>query len=321
MSDPLDLVRALAPTTEHQPDLIERVRNELMATINETAPPSDSPSAPRPVNRRAPRRWLIPAAAALVLSTTAAAWALARTSADSTTLECPGNSIIDAVTGDPVTDCSNEWRRSMGTEPPAMVAYDNGNGGVTVLLANDPAPDRYTELEPGPFQRTEFIQLEAALDDAGRGLSSGCYDDDTGREIARRELDRLGLMTWTITIDDLRPPDGQSRCAYHVVDPLTQQVQLIGVEGSTFGSNPYEPYAAALADQLEATCMTVDAASSLARSLAAETAIVIDGTRIDFTEQAGALVVHQLEDPSADCTSSVVNVGGRVEVTLRGPAS
>ena len=321
MSDPLDLVRELAPAAEHQPELIERVRNDLMATINETAPHHNSPPANPPKGRRVRRRWMIPAAAAIVLTTAAAAWALTRTSADSTTLQCPDNAIIDAVTGDPVTDCSNEWRRSNGTEPPDMVAYDNGNGGVTVLAATQSVPEGFVELEPGPFQNTDLIQLEAALDDAGSGLASSCYDEPTAHDIARHELDRLGLASWTVAVDETRPPDGDSRCAYFVVDPSIQQVQLIGIEQATPGSNPYQPYAAALADQLEATCMTLDEAGLLARSLAAETTIVIDGTRIDFTEQAGVLIVHDVDDPTADCTRSIVNVGGRVEVTLRGPTS
>lgn len=321
MSDPLDLVRDLAPAGEHRPELVERVRNDLMATINDTTPRSNERSAPAPSGRRVRRRWLIPAAAVLVLTTAAAAWALARTSKDSTTVACPGNSIINAVTGDPITDCANEWRRSNGTQPPAMVAYDNGNGGVTVLLAADSAPDGHTELDPGPFQNTSLIQLQASLDDAGSGLSADCYDEQAARDIARNALDQLGLANWTITVDESRRPDGASLCAYFVIDPAMEHVELFGIETSTPQANPYEPYATALAEQLDATCLHLGEAASLARSLAARTVIEIDGTRIDLAEQAEVLVVHEVEDPAAACTSSAVNVGGRVEVTLRGPNS
>lgn len=317
MSDPLELVRELAPTVERQPELIERVRNDLMTTINESSLGHDP--APVPGSRRARRRWLIPATAALVMTTAAAGWAITRTSSDSTALECPGNSIIDATTGDPVTDCGNEWRRSRDIEPPAMVAYDNGNGGVTVLLATDDAPASYTALEPGTFQNTGLIQLGETLGDAGSGLGSACYGEDAAREITRTALDRLGFTNWTITVDNDRRPGGESRCAYFIVNPTTQQVQLIGIEGTTSSPNPYRPYATALADQLAATCMSLDNAGSLARSLASETAIVIDGTTIDLTEQAQTLVINEVEDPAADCTRSVVNVEGRIEVTLRGP--
>ena len=321
MSDPLDLVRDLAPTGEHRPELVERVRNDLMATINDTTPRTNPRSAPTPTGRRVRRGWLVPAAAALVLTTAAAAWALTRTSADSTTLACPGNSIIDSVTGDPITDCSNEWRRSNGTEPPAMVAYDNGNGGVSVLLATDAVPESFDELEPGPFQNTSLIQLEASLDDAGGGLSAGCYDEQAARDIARNALDGLGLSNWTITVDETRRPDGDSLCAYFDIDPIMEHVELFGITGSTPAANPYETYATVLADQLDETCLNLSEATSVARSLAAETVIMIDGTRIDLTEQAGVLVLNEVDDPAAACTHSAVNVGGRVEVTLRGPSS
>jgi hypothetical protein len=79
-------------------------------------------------------------------------------------------------------------------------------------------------------------------------------------DIACRDLDRLGFATWTVTVDETQPPDGDSRCAYFVVDPSIEQVQLIGIERGTTASNPSYPYAAALADLLEETCMSLDEA-------------------------------------------------------------
>ena len=163
--------------------------------------------------------------------------------------------------------------------------------------------------------------LEESLDDVGRGLSSGCYDEATARGIARNDLDRLGLANWTVTVDERRRPDGHSLCAYFIVDPAAEHVELIGMTGSTGDANPYESYAKALADQLDETCLSLEAAASVARSLAAETVIMIDGTRIDLTEPAGALVVNEVEDPAAACTRSAVNIGGLVQVILRGPST
>lgn len=319
MSDPLDLVRDLAPAGEHRPELLERVRNDLMATIDDTTPRTDPRSAPTPASRRMRRRWLIPAATAVVLTTAAGTWALTQTSDNSTVVECPDNTIIDSVTGDPITDCANEWRRSNGTQPPVMVAYDNGNGGVSVLLATDPVPDGYTELDPGPYQNAGLIQLQDSLEDVEGGLPSGCYDEPAARDIVRDALDQLGFADWAVTVDETRRPDGDSLCAYFVIDPADRHVELIGVDTTTPQSNPYEPYAAALASKLEASCLNLDDAATLARSLAADAVIEVDGTRIDLTEQAGVLVVHEVEDAVAACTSSTVSVTGRVDVTLRGP--
>ena len=313
MNDPLDIVRDLAPPVGEQPELLERVRSDLMATFTRPSQ-SDAISA----RRRTRRRWAIPIAAAAVLSTVAAGWAILHDTSDSTELQCPGNAVIDAVTGDPVLDCANEWRRYNETEPPPMVAYDNGRGGVVVLRESDAVPAGYTALDSGPFQNTALIELEAALGDLGTGLESGCYDHVAATEITRRELDRLGLAEWTVTVDDDRRPDGTATCAHFIVEADLQQVQLIGLPGAN-APDPYGNFAAALDEQLSVSCVGLDEAAELARTLAADTEIVVDGTRIDFTEQAGVLLIHIVEDPDASCTRADVNVGGRVEVTLRGP--
>lgn len=313
MSDPLDIVQDLAPPVGTKPELLERVRKDLMKTITQPSRP-DAGS----VLRRTRRRWAAPIAAALLLATAAAGWALLRDISDSTELQCPGNVIIDSVTGDPVLDCSNEWRRSNETEPPPMIAYDNGRGGVVVLPEGDSMPDGYTALDPGPFQNAALIELEATLGNVGTGLESGCYDDVAATRIAQGELDRLELAQWTITVDEDRRPDGYSTCAYFIVDAALQQVQLIGLPGVT-APDPYSAYAAALDEQLDAACIGLEEAADLARTLAASTEIVVDGTRIEFTEEAGVLFIHIVEDPDAACARADVNVGGRVEVTLRGP--
>lgn len=70
---------------------------------------------------------------------------------------------------------------------------------------------------------------------------------------------------------------------------------------------------------LATSCVGLEEAADVARSLAADAKIVVNGTRIDVTEEAGVQVLHQVEDPNATCTRADVNVGARVEVTLRGP--
>lgn len=317
MSDPLDELRNLAPTVDGQPELLEHVRNDLMTIIErETRSKSGHPDGLQP--RRAKRRWTIPIAAALVATTAAAAYAFTVSSSDSTAVECP-TGIYDAVTGDPVADCSNEWRRANNSEPPAMTAYDNGSGGVTVLLADDPIPDEYTVLEPGPFQNSSLIELEASLDDYGTGLSSGCFDEPAARQIIQPDLDRLGLTGWTITVDTSRPANGTELCAAAIVFPEEQQVQIIGLSNEAASSDPYTRFAATLSEQLATECVGMDEAVSLTRALAESTDIRINGANIELTEEAGVLAINAAEDSTATCTRADVNVGGRVEVTLRGP--
>ncbi len=51
--------------------------------------------------------------------------------------------------------------------------------------------------------------------------------------------------------------------------------------------------------------------------MAADTEIVLDGTRIEFTEEAGVLIIHLVEDHNAGCTRGQRRRPS--EVTLRGP--
>jgi len=321
MSDPLDAIRNIAPPAERHPELLERVRNDLMSTISPPRAEHGAPFDGTLSSPRVKRRWAIPLAAAVVLTTAASAWAITQYSSDSTAVQCPGNSIIDAVTGDPVADCTNHWRRFNDTDPPAMIAYDNGNGSITVLDAGDPLPDGYMALELGPAQNTTLIELEAALDDTGEGLSAACYNDSDGHHIARSELDRLGLASWNVTTETAA--DGRVTCAYFYLDPAQQDVVLIALETemTTGQDDPYVRFGQQLTNKLEADCLDIAQAADLTRSLAAGTDVVIDGSTIDFTEQAGVLIIHSIDDPTASCTRSDVNVGGALEVTLRGPTN
>ncbi|MCP4087258.1 MAG: hypothetical protein GY745_19760 [Actinomycetia bacterium] len=314
MNDPLDAIREVAPPDGRDPELLERVRNDFMKTLENTQ------AAPPKGRRNRRRARMIPIAAVAVLATAAAGVAVLRDSSNTTEVGCPGGSSIDAVSGDPVVDCAGEWRIRHGTEPPAMVAYDNGQGGIVVAVEGDEVPDSFVPLDPGPVQDPALIELEAALDDVGTGLSSGCYDEKAAREIARRELDQLALTAWTITVDDSRVPDGTSTCAYYLTDPLARQVQLIGLEGAA-APNPFKPYADSLADRLSVNCVSLEEAGELARTLAASIEIVVDGEQLDLSEETGGFVVHAVEDPAVGCTRSVVKVGGRMEVVLRGPAN
>lgn len=315
MIDPVDVVRQVAPPVEAPPELLERVRNDLMTTINL----SDHNETERPSRRR--RRWAIPIAATAVLASAAAGWAAVRgDSSTSTSLQCPGNTYVQAVIGDPVADCADVWRDINGTEPPPMTAYDNGEGGVAVLLEGEAVPDGYVALEPGPYQDTTLIELTAALGDSGSGLTSNCFDEAGARELVQRELTRLGLSDWTVTVDENRPPTGAASCAYFIAQPDQRQVQLIGMGPAPSQPSPYHLFASELDDRLNAECVGLDAAADITRSLASATD-VSSYTDYEFSEESGLLNIHTIEDPSATCARADVNVGGAVEVTLRGPAS
>lgn len=193
---------------------------------------------------------------------------------------------------------------------------------ATTLLDDEGlTPDGYVALEPGPVQNTTLIELKAALDDTGAGLRADCYDEVGSHQIARRELDRLGLTAWSVTTET--SADGSTTCAYFYLQPDQQTLALVAVEVEmlTGQDDPYVRFGQQLTDKLAADCLDLTQAADLTRTLAAETDVVFDGNIIDFTEQAGVLVINSIEDKTATCTRSDVNVGGRVEVTLRGPTA
>ena len=76
-----------------------------------------------------------------------------------------------------------------------------------------------------------------------------------------------------------------------------------------------------LADELAGACLDVAAAADVTRTVAAAQDVVIGGERIDVTEEAGVLVIHEITDPSSSCARSDVTVTGAVYVTLRGPGA
>jgi len=142
-SDPLDVVRDLAPQVGEQPGLVMRARTDLMESVTRRF-------RREAVLRRA-RRAAVPAAAAALLIAAAVAWVVVQ-AGDRPTLRCPNGAAIRYVTGDPVADCAAEWRRSTAQSPPPMTAYDDGRGGVHVLPEGEVAPPGYTALEPGPLE-------------------------------------------------------------------------------------------------------------------------------------------------------------------------
>ena len=316
MNDPLHELLTLAPKVDNQPEDLTNLRTDLMNLIDHESR-SNIDQIGDSGRRRVRRKWVMPVIAAVLVLSTAAAYAISLSSSESTSVECP-TGIYDAVTGDPVLDCSNEWRRATNSEPPTMIAYDNAQGGVVVLLADQSVPGGFTRIEAGQFQNTDIIELRASLDDVSAGLSSECFNEADARIVIQADLDRLALTAWTITVDSTRMPDGAALCARAIIEPDTQQVQVIGLSNSG-ETDPFGPFATAINAQLEAECLNIDEAVAAVRTISENADIRINGTTIEITEEAGVLVINTIEEFAATCSRADVNVGGRVEVTLRGP--
>lgn len=273
---------------------------------------TDTKALPATSGGRYSRRTIVLVATLALLSFAAVGTAAVYSAIQTTTaVACHGPdggvSVMDSVTGDSVTDCAEHWRRITGEEPPALVAYDNGIGGVEVVPHGADVPGSWQILEPGVVQDARLIELEAALGDHIDGLLSACHRVDSGRAIAERELDRLGLDTWE-TVSERGSADGETTCTFYFLDSERQRVVLIPLEGMIApGETPHTMLADRLGEELD-RCLSAQEAADLTREIAADVGVVEEG-----------LNIRELTDPDSECARAHVNVGGRVDVTIRGP--
>jgi hypothetical protein len=303
VNDELDLVRDARPAISGpSPQLVETERNRLMSVIErESQRDSLRPGRPK-------KRWAVPGLVVAALATAAAGYALNRELDETTEISCP-DAVIDAVTGDPVADCAALWRQQNGTEPPDLVAYDNQRGGIQVVPAGAEVPAEWTPLEDGFRQDARLVELDAALADYGDGLNARCHRPEEARAIAEEALERLGLRRWSVRIDGGRPGGGGT-CAIHLIDAESQEVVISPNEMNPPPDDaPFLRLAASAQANVDQRCLSRAEAVDTVRAIAAE---------MGLDEASGELVIHSVADASASCSRTDVNVGGRIEVTVRG---
>jgi hypothetical protein len=253
------------------------------------------------------------AAALVVLGGTAVAWALVASSARNTvSVECEiqgSDTVIPSATGDPVADCAAQWQRDTGSSAPPLVAYDNGDGGITVLPASEAPPSGFTPLPVGETQNVSMVEMQQWLDDYVSGLNSGCYDNGTAVQMTQRALTRFGMANWTV--QPAPSSDGGQCVATGILDASNSTVTLRAMGNPT----PPDSTAGKLAARLRSIadgCPALDAAAKEVRSAANDLGLSEDAHQFELTE---------LRDDSALCTTIYENVGGTIFLTLRGPSS
>ena len=303
MADELHLVTELRPqVAAPDPVLLTRERDALMTFI------ADGPAVHRP------RRWLLAAAILLTALVGAAAggWALTRGTEETTEVGCALDrnldsiAVIDASSGDPVADCAAEWRRRHGSAAPPLVAYDNAHGGVQVVPKGLSVPSEWRLLPEGFRQDARLVELDAALGDLGSGLNASCLTLPAARALAVAELARLRLDSWSVASERGRA-DGARTCTQHYLDRERRRVVLIPLPGAPRPDAPYAILARRLAAATKSDCLTVESALTRARA---------EASALGLDKPAGATVFHVVY--GTGCARVTVNVGGRVEVTIRG---
>jgi hypothetical protein len=267
-----------------------------------------APHAPR----RRRRLVLAFAALGLLAIATAATWAALRPGAarETTSVECVikgVDTIIPSSSGDPVADCKTEWQREEGTAAPALRAYDNTLGGVTVLPSSETPPSGWKALQS---QDVALIELQASLDDAIAGLNAGCLDGAAATTLTERKLAEFGFVGWSVA---LRSAGAGSDSCYdgEYIDPSSSTVTLIPIGDPATADSTVK----SLADELRPitqSCESLSAAESDARAAS-------DG--LGLSESARTYELNATTDNSLHCTSIYLTVGGTIFLTLRGPSN
>jgi hypothetical protein len=312
--DEIDVIRRMsAEPPDPDVDARERIAAPLMERIKVAAPKR---------KRRATRSvTAVLVAAAIGIAGGAIALALSNGSRDTVSVQCliRGNdTMIPAATGDPVKDCAANWRRSTGNNPPELVAYDNGLGGITVMAADEEPLPGATAMPSGATQNVSLVAMQQWVDDYVGGLPSGCYDNATATEMTQQALTRFGLAGWTISVETeaattstASPEQGTAALCMTsaILDPATQTVELRGSHRQPPPDAQYVQLATKLRTVAQG-CMPLDAAVNQVRSAA---------DSLGLSEADGGYELTEVTEKDARCTTIVENVGGTIFLILRGP--
>ena len=299
----IDSLRRLSPGSDAEAVAVFGVAaaEELLADL--TRLPFGRRGRAREVTRR--RRVLVVALAVVVaFGLTAATWVILRSPARQTTsIECViagADTIIPSISGDPAHDCAVTWKRDNGTSAPPLVAYDNAQGGVTVIPRSEEPPKSWSPIQS---QDVSLIELQDSLDDYVGGLNSGCLDATAATRLAEAKLAEFGFTGWTVTV---RSAAGACVTADYV-EPAKQTVTLIPTGPPLGSATPAQKLAAELRP-LTQTCHSLSTAEGSVRSAARDAGVS------DSEYQLNAV-----SDGSLRCAEIYETVGGTISVTIRGP--
>jgi hypothetical protein len=306
---PIDSLRRLAPVSDADAAAVfgAEGREALLADLTHL---SFGRAVRRPPVTR--RRRLVLAAAVLAVAgiATAATWvALDRAPArETTSVQCligSSDSIIPSFSGNPVHDCVVAWRQEYGTAPPALRAYDNGLGGVTVIPASRKPPAGWKPLRS---QDVSLIELQDSLDDYIAGLNASCLDSTAAMHLAEQKLTQLGFAGWTVKRRGNATGSTGTCFDMDIVDPASQTVTV-----GSFGA-PAAPGSTVrkLADKLRPLtqgCESLPAAVAATRRAADSLGL----------SEAKTYDLQATTDDSLHCASVYETVGGTIFLTVRGP--
>ena len=297
----IDSLRRLAPVSDSDAAAFFGApgHEELLAGLTQL--PHGRGATRRPGTHRRRRLVLAVAVIALAAIATAATWVVLDNgpARETTSVQCligNNDAIIPATTGDPAQDCAANYKRDFGTAAPALVAYDNGRGGVTVIPRSQKPEAGWKRLVSG--QDVDLIQLQDSLDDYVNGLNSRCLNGAAATALARAKLAEFGFTGWTVSVRS------QGSCTNgDYVDPANETVTLISGDVPTGHDTAVQK----LADRLRPItreCRSLPAAVASVRRAA----------------QGLTYNLNAVEDNSLRCAAIYETVGGTIFLTVRGPS-
>jgi hypothetical protein len=327
----IDALRRLAHVTDADAvEVFAAGHDTLLDDL--TRMPFGRSARPRLVPRR--RRLVLAAVAlALIAIATAATWVIVGSPArETTSVQCligQSDAVIPSTSGNPAHDCAVDYRREFGTAAPQLAAYDNGQGGVTVIPRNAKPQADWTRLVSG--QDVDLIQLQDSLDDYINGLTSSCLGSTAATSLADSKLALFGFTGWTVAMRSngssptnapapkAKPggpqaapgestTDMRTCVAADIVDPVAQKVTLIPVGVST-KQTTFETLAAKLRP-LTQSCESLPAAVRAVRA---------EANDLGLSESARTYELNAVTDNSLRCASIYETVGGTIFLTIRGP--
>ncbi|HUJ56144.1 MAG TPA: hypothetical protein VLW49_09185 [Gaiellaceae bacterium] len=305
----IELLARIAPVSDEEAAEVlgPAARARLLVAIMR-----QSPGRTRPARRRLRRPLVAALAVVAVAAATGAGWAMTRGSArETTTVDCliDGEStVIDATSGDPASDCAAVWP----APAPKLQAYDDGIGGVVVIPASQKPRAGWTAIAS---QDVALIELQESLDDNINGLDSSCFDASAATTFARQQLDRLGLIGWTVQVRSSSQTGQSAPCYGGFAQPEAKTVTLMPF-GDQSGPASWPPHR--LADSLRPLtqeCLSLPAMKSEVEQRASSLGLS------QTVEGSHNYELNSTEDDTMRCATVYETVGGTIDVVLRGPSA
>ncbi|MFI6507106.1 hypothetical protein ACIBCT_05835 [Streptosporangium sp. NPDC050855] len=213
------------------------------------------------------------------------------------------------LTGDPVADCRLYREQAGRPAIPDPVAFRFKE--EVYVAPRSQVPSSATLLNPATPQDAAVRELEGGFSDWVDGLYSRCFSETEAVAFAKTQIKRLGLTGWRIEVLPADSRDDDQPCADADLDPGHNTVIVLPHrlrDHSVRNAGTVDPFVYELRDALvegvSSRCVGLRQAEQVTR-------------RALGTQHHWPLTV--LPDSTASCTRADLQVGGSIQVTLRGP--